>query len=88
MAWCRDICSLYKERDAEFTEEKIDFGISVHEAAIAQANAECQARVEGIFRWLDSYLDCPIRGLDNILKYQYHIPKDELKAIKKQEEVE
>jgi len=36
--------------------EKVEFGLSVHEAAITQANSECQQKVERIFKEIGSYL--------------------------------
>ncbi len=66
--------------DREFLARyEMDDGV---ESCKVVAKAQNKADKKWMVEWLASHLDCPIRGLDEILKYQYHIPKEEIKAIK------
>ena len=45
----KQICQIFDKKCAE---EKAEFGCSVHEAAVALCEAECQARIEALIGWL------------------------------------
>ncbi|GAI92384.1 unnamed protein product, partial [marine sediment metagenome] len=53
----RAISNLLESKDAECAKEKADFGLSVHEAAVALMEAECQKRIEGIFREIEPQVE-------------------------------
>ena len=80
--------------EARFVQEKTDFGLSVHEAAWAQCQAECQAQIERIFKEIEeqSFVKQKVDPADKIIKSHRQIITTEKwwqalhkKYLKKQE---
>ena len=78
-------------KDKEFVEEKVDFGLSVHEAAWEQATFECQQREDKIFKEIEKVSQDidedgnPTNDPEMKVETIYYIGKGRLELLKKRE---